>query len=204
MTRRSNDDLRLGAAVVELLIPHRRPFLMVDGVERFRREEPVRIEAYRHVSMSEPCFAGHFPEMPLWPGALTMEGLGQTSALLLALKTLCDLARQDGEDPDRALGWLRNLDRGYRMHPGYRPESLPPLLDRLGARGGTIGIGAAVQMKFLRPVLPGCQICYAVEITADLGDRIRFSAEAVVEGVSVAKGTITGAVVSAPDVASGL
>lgn len=203
MSHGVGDDLRLGAPVVQLLIPHRRPFLMVDGVERFHRDEPRRIEAYRHISMNEPCFAGHFPGLPLWPGALTMEGLGQTSALLLALKTLCDLAREDGEDPETALEWLRNLDRGYRMHPGYRPGALPPLLDRLRDRDGKIGVGAAVQMKFLQPVLPGSRLGYAVELSADLGDRVRFSAEAVVEGVTVARGTITGAVVSGPDLPDG-
>ena len=184
--------------MVEMLIPHRRPFLMVDGVERFRREEPSRVEAYRCISMNEPWFDGHFPGFPLWPGALTMEGLGQTAALLLGLNTLCDLAREEGEDPETALEWLRNLDRGYRMHPGYRPETLPTIIHRVRDRSGKIAVGAAVQMKFLEPVLPGSRLGYAVELTADLGDRVRFSAEAWVEGVTVARGSITGAVVSGP------
>ena len=200
----SDGDLRLGAPVVELLIPHRRPFLMVDGVTRFHLEEPPRVEAYRHVSMNEPCFAGHFPGMPLWPGALTMEGLGQTAALLSALNGLCGLAQEDGEDPHTALEWLRNLDRGYRMHPGYRPDSVPPLMELLERRSDEIGMGAAVNMKFLEPVLPGSRLDYTVERTADLGDRVRFSAEAAVDGTPVVRGTITGALVSRPGIREGI
>ncbi|MDX1493041.1 MAG: 3-hydroxyacyl-ACP dehydratase FabZ family protein [Longimicrobiales bacterium] len=193
--RRGSDvDLVLGPATVQLLLPHRRPFLMVDGVDAFDPDPPARIEAHRHVSMNEPYFAGHFPEMPLWPGALTMEGLGQCAALL---STLGRLVHGGGEGDD-ALEWLRNIDRGYRMHPGYRPDSVPPLLRRLRTRAAEVTVGAAVDMKFLKPVFPGCRLDYVVELTDDFGDRVRFTGEARVEGEPVVRGTITGAIVSRP------
>lgn len=198
MTRRISSDLQLGAGVVEMLIPHRRPFLLVDGVSQFRRGSKPGLTAYRHVSLNDPVFEGHFPGLPLWPGALTMEGLGQTCALLLSLRTICRRAEQNGDDAEAALEFLRNVDRGIRMHPGYRPTEMPRALEDLGDSSGKIGVGAAVQMKFLEPVLPGCRIDYFVELDADLGDRIRFTTEARVEETTVAKGTITGAVVSRP------
>lgn len=196
--RLSAGNLPLGPGVVEVLLPHRRPFLMVDRVERFSMEPNPAIEAGRHISMNEVFFQGHFPEMPIWPGALTMEGLAQSAALLLALVTLHRGAQARGEDPAVVMEALRNLDRGYRLHPGYRPERTPELLERLAVSRDSLALGAAVDLKFLKPVFPGCRMDYAVELTDDLGSLVRFSAEATVDGEPVARGTITGAVTEAP------
>ena len=198
MNPRSTGKLRLGSRVVELLIPHRRPFLMVDHVEAFSTAPTPKIEAGRHVTMNEVYFQGHFPGMPLWPGALTMEGLGQSAVLLLVLTRIHRDAEVRGEDPEGLLEALRNLDRGYRMHPGYQPQGVGELMARIRASDDHLAMGAAVEMKFLRPVFPGCRIDYVVELADDLGKLIRFSAEASVEGEPVARGTITGAIGSRP------
>jgi 3-hydroxyacyl-[acyl-carrier-protein] dehydratase len=177
MRRSSDGNLQLGSRVIELLIPHRRPFLMVDAVDDFRFGELPKIEAHRFITMNEPWFEGHFPGMPVWPGALTMEGMGQSGVLLLV---------------------LTSLDRGYRLHPGYRPEPIPELLSLLRAGAAEMAVGAAVDLKFLAPVFPGCRLDYVVELTDHFGDRVRFSAEAFVDGTPVARGSITGAIVSRP------
>ena len=194
----------MGSRVVELLIPHRHPFLMVDHVVSFTVEPRPTIKAGRHVTMNEVYFQGHFPGMPLWPGALTMEGLGQSAVLLLVLTTLHRNALERGEDPEEALEGLRNLDRGFRMHPGYRPEGVGTLLERLRGKGDTLAMGAAVNMKFLRPVFPGCRLDYAVEIIEDLGSSVRFSSEATEDGDPVARGTITGAIGASPVLTGGV
>jgi len=196
--RHRAEDFPLGSGVVEVLLPHRRPFLMVDRVERFSMEPRPAIEAGRYISMNEIYFGGHFPEMPIWPGALTMEGLAQSAALLLTLVTLHRSAEARGEDPADVMEGLRNLDRGYRLHPGYRPEGATATMERLAASRDTLAMGAAVDMKFLRPVFPGCRVDYAVELSDDLGSLVRFSAEATVDGEPVARGTITGAVAPTP------
>jgi 3-hydroxyacyl-[acyl-carrier-protein] dehydratase len=198
MTRNSRGSLELGSGVIELLIPHRRPFLMVDAVASLRLQDPPRIEAHRFITMNEPWFAGHFPGMPLWPGALTMEGLGQSGVLLLVLTQLCtDVVERGGEAED-ILEALRNLDRGYRLHPGYRPEPMPEFLSSLRSGGTEMAVGAAVDLKFLAPVLPGCRLDYVVELTGHFGDRVRFSVEAFVASTPVARGSITGALVARP------
>ena len=33
--------------------------------------------------MNEPCFTGHFPENPVFPGVLQLEAMAQTAGLLL-------------------------------------------------------------------------------------------------------------------------
>lgn len=198
MSRRQGGSLRLGSAVVELLIPHRRPFLMVDFIDDLSLTPVARLVAGRHISANEPVFDGHFPEMPLWPGALTMEGLGQSAVILLTLRTLIEGARARGDDPEDALEALRNLDRGFRLHPGYRPNDDGRLGAALGEAKGRLAMGAAVDMKFLRPVLPGCRLDYEVEVTKDLGARVRFTGVASVDGEPVAKGTITAALAAHP------
>lgn len=198
MRRRSKDDLRLGSAVIELLIPHRRPFLMVDAVVSFTTTPRPRIEAVRHVSMNETFFDGHFPAMPLWPGALTMEGLGQTGVILQVLLTLERAAAERGIERDTLLDALRNLDRGFRFHPGYRPEGVEQLVTGLRTPANGLAVGAAVDIKFLKPVLPGCRLDYAVELTDQIGDQVRFAVEACVDDEPVARGFITGAMIARP------
>nr|WP_217671566.1 3-hydroxyacyl-ACP dehydratase FabZ [Marinitoga sp. 1135] len=68
------------------ILPHRYPFLLVDGVEEVSEN---KIIAYKNVSVNEPFFQGHFPQYPIMPGVLIIEGLAQTSGLLL-MKDLKD------------------------------------------------------------------------------------------------------------------
>ncbi|QLB21607.1 3-hydroxyacyl-[acyl-carrier-protein] dehydratase FabZ [Vespertiliibacter pulmonis] len=66
------------------LLPHRYPFLMVDRVLDF--EEGKWLTAIKNVSVNEPCFTGHFPEKPIFPGVLILESLAQAMGIL-AFKT---------------------------------------------------------------------------------------------------------------------
>lgn len=66
-------------------LPHRYPFLMVDRVLEI--EPGKTIKALKNVTINEPFFTGHFPEMPVMPGVLMLEALVQTAGLL-AFETL--------------------------------------------------------------------------------------------------------------------
>lgn len=81
---RRSPSLVLNAAQVLQLLPQRPPFLFVDGVERY--EVGVSLSAIKAVSIAEPCFAGHFPEQPVFPGVLVIEALAQSCALFSALE----------------------------------------------------------------------------------------------------------------------
>ncbi|MEN8188733.1 MAG: 3-hydroxyacyl-ACP dehydratase FabZ [Thermodesulfobacteriota bacterium] len=61
------------------LIPHRYPFIMVD---RVLSVEGDSIVAIKNVSMNEPFFQGHFPEKPIMPGVLMLEGMAQAGGIL--------------------------------------------------------------------------------------------------------------------------
>jgi 3-hydroxyacyl-[acyl-carrier-protein] dehydratase len=62
------------------ILPHRYPFLLVDGVEEMSEGY---IRAFKNISVSDPVFQGHFPSYPIYPGVLILEGLAQTSGILL-------------------------------------------------------------------------------------------------------------------------
>ncbi|MET1218888.1 MAG: 3-hydroxyacyl-ACP dehydratase FabZ [Glaciecola sp.] len=62
------------------LLPHRYPFLLVDRVTEF---VPLQsIHAYKNITFNEPCFTGHFPGQPIFPGVLILEALAQVAGVL--------------------------------------------------------------------------------------------------------------------------
>jgi 3-hydroxyacyl-[acyl-carrier-protein] dehydratase len=67
------------AAILKLL-PHRYPFLMIDRVIGMVRDE--RAIGIKNVTINEPQFLGHFPEQPVFPGVLMIEGMAQTGGVL--------------------------------------------------------------------------------------------------------------------------
>jgi 3-hydroxyacyl-[acyl-carrier-protein] dehydratase len=77
-------------AGVEELLPHRSPILLVDRVTAFYGPPRAELQASYRVPVDHPILAGHFPGRPIWPGALTIEGLAQTANLLGALLACLD------------------------------------------------------------------------------------------------------------------
>lgn len=61
-------------------LPHRYPFLLVDRVTDIVLHE--RIEAVKNVSVNEPFFDGHFPDLPIMPGVLIIEAMAQAAGIL--------------------------------------------------------------------------------------------------------------------------
>lgn len=61
-------------------LPHRYPFLMVDRVVQMRGAEfGIGI---KNVTANEPQFMGHFPDNPVFPGVLMIEGMAQTAGVI--------------------------------------------------------------------------------------------------------------------------
>jgi 3-hydroxyacyl-[acyl-carrier-protein] dehydratase len=63
------------------ILPHRFPFLMIDRVIDITRKQ--RIVAIKNVTINEPFFAGHFPNLPIMPGVLIVEAIAQAGGALL-------------------------------------------------------------------------------------------------------------------------
>jgi 3-hydroxyacyl-[acyl-carrier-protein] dehydratase len=75
------------------LLPHRYPFLMIDRVTDIRGDEHGI--GIKNVTINEPQFLGHFPENPVMPGVLLVEGMAQTAGILcLRLMTPREVPRK--------------------------------------------------------------------------------------------------------------
>ena len=67
-------------ATVMKLLPHRYPFLLVDRMYDMDADESC--VGVKNVTINEPFFQGHFPQFPVMPGVLIIEGLAQTAGAL--------------------------------------------------------------------------------------------------------------------------
>ncbi len=65
------------------IIPHRYPFLLVDKV--LECDPKSYIKAYKNVTINEPFFEGHFPDLPIMPGVLILEALAQAACIMSLL-----------------------------------------------------------------------------------------------------------------------
>ena len=73
----------LGSADIQKvleLLPHRYPFLMVDRIIEIDRDESCI--GIKNVTVNEPQFTGHFPDLPVFPGVLLIEGMAQTAGAI--------------------------------------------------------------------------------------------------------------------------
>ncbi len=62
------------------LLPHRYPFLLVDKIIEMDGDNSA--VGIKNVTINEPFFQGHFPNYPVMPGVLLIEGMAQTAGAL--------------------------------------------------------------------------------------------------------------------------
>ncbi len=154
--------LDLGAEAVAELLPQRPPMRFVDRVEELLADPPT-LRAGLALDPADPILRGHFPDRPLWPGALLIEGLAQTAQLLLALRSV----------PRPTLEALK-----AGRAPGIEPRS---------------GLLAAVDVKLTRPVevRRPVRIDYRVTFLETRLGMARCEVEAHVSGSTVGRGKLT-------------
>jgi len=61
-------------------LPHRYPFLLIDRI--LTLEPGNSVVALKNVTLNEPYFQGHFPGVPVMPGVLILEAMGQAGGVL--------------------------------------------------------------------------------------------------------------------------
>lgn len=72
-------DLKL----IQRIIPHRYPFLLVDKVIEI--DDLKSAIGIKNVTFNEPHFQGHFPDFPVMPGVTIVEALAQTAAVMVGV-----------------------------------------------------------------------------------------------------------------------
>ena len=70
-------------ALIQRIIPHRYPFLLIDKVRDIVAGESC--VGIKMVTYNEPHFQGHFPDMPIMPGVMIIEARAQTSGVLVGV-----------------------------------------------------------------------------------------------------------------------
>ena len=68
---------------IKELIPHRYPFLLIDGIQTLKPNESAI--GIKNVSVNEPFFEGHWPDRPVMPGVLIIESMAQTAGCLMVV-----------------------------------------------------------------------------------------------------------------------
>jgi len=96
---------------IQKILPHRYPFLLVDRITELT--EGKYIEGYKNVSISEPVFQGHFPDHPIYPGVMIIEGMAQAGGVL-AFKSM-DNASQ--EEIDNKVVYFMSIDKAKFRSP---------------------------------------------------------------------------------------
>ena len=82
------------------ILPHRYPFLLVDRILHFERYKHVT--GIKNVTVNEPFFQGHWPDVPVMPGVLIVEAMAQVSSVLIF--------GENGE-PDGQLAFFMGVDK---------------------------------------------------------------------------------------------
>ena len=73
-----------GQDVIESILPHRAPFLLIDEVTEL--EPGRRVAARREVRSDDWWVPGHFPERAVMPGVLIVEAMAQTGAVAVLVE----------------------------------------------------------------------------------------------------------------------
>ena len=77
--------------LIQRILPHRYPFLLVDKVVDIDGTSSAR--GIKNVTMNEPHFQGHFPGTPIMPGVTIVEAMAQTAGVMIG--TTLDMADRD-------------------------------------------------------------------------------------------------------------
>jgi len=107
------------------MIPHRRPFLMIDRVVDLVSD--VSATGVKNLSINEPFFQGHFPGRPVMPGVLIIEAMAQTAAVLV-VHTL-------GPGSEGKLVYFMSVDNCRFRRPVFPGNTLYVHVTKLRKRG---------------------------------------------------------------------
>src|ERR1700760_5171756 len=131
------EEAKVRFAVVDIneilkTLPHRYPMLLIDRVINIRTDYSGI--GVKNVTYNEPCFLGHFPERPIYPGVMMIEAMAQTAGVI-GIKSV------EGTDKPRAVYFLTIDKCKFRkpVMPGDTVEYHMRSLGRRNTMGGFYG-----------------------------------------------------------------
>ncbi len=119
----------LNVVEIQKILPHRFPFLLIDRVEKLECEKSIM--GYKNVSISEPVFQGHFPDHPIYPGVMIVEGMAQAGGVL-AFKSM---SADDQEGAKDKVVYFMSIDKCKFRSPVTPGDRLEYHIDVIKHRG---------------------------------------------------------------------
>ncbi|MDI9470410.1 MAG: 3-hydroxyacyl-ACP dehydratase FabZ [Bacillota bacterium] len=138
---------------IETILPHRDPFLLLDGISRM---EETEVTGHFYVSPDLDVFRGHFPQEPVLPGVLIVEAIAQAGAVLV-------LSRPENRGRIAYFGRIDKVRFRKKVTPGDELE----LSLRLLRLRGPVGTGAG-EARVNGEVVASCELTFVV---GDAGEQ---------------------------------
>ncbi len=114
---------------IQKILPHRYPFLLLDRVTELKEKE--YIQGYKNVSISEPVFQGHFPDHPIYPGVMIIEGMAQAGGVL-AFKSM---NQNEQKNIENKVVYFMSIDKAKFRKPVRPGDKLVYKLNVIKNRG---------------------------------------------------------------------
>jgi 3-hydroxyacyl-[acyl-carrier-protein] dehydratase len=109
------------------LLPHRYPFVMIDRIIDIRGEDHGI--GVKNITISEPQFQGHFPDNPVMPGVLLIEGMAQTAGVLC-------LRQMDEARRKRSVFYFLTIDKAKFRKPAVPGDIIHYHVNKIANRRG--------------------------------------------------------------------
>ena len=110
---------------IKELIPHRYPFLLIDGIKTLTPNESAT--GIKNVSVNESFFEGHFPDRPVMPGVLIIESMAQTAGCLVVASL--------GKESEGKLVYFMSIENARFRKPVVPGDRLVINVQKLRSRG---------------------------------------------------------------------
>ncbi|MFL2919132.1 MAG: 3-hydroxyacyl-ACP dehydratase FabZ [Thalassobaculaceae bacterium] len=110
---------------IKELIPHRYPFLLIDGIQTLTPNESAI--GIKNVSVNEPFFEGHFPDRPVMPGVLIIESMAQTAGCLVVVSL--------GKESEGKLVYFMTIENARFRKPVVPGDRMVINVQKLRSRG---------------------------------------------------------------------
>jgi UDP-3-O-[3-hydroxymyristoyl] N-acetylglucosamine deacetylase/3-hydroxyacyl-[acyl-carrier-protein] dehydratase len=109
--------------VIQQIMPHRYPFLLVDRI--LELEDKKRVVGIKNITINEPFFQGHFPGHPIMPAVLIIEAMAQVGGILLLSSV---------DKPENYLVYFMGIDKAKFRKPVFPGDQVRFELDMIALK----------------------------------------------------------------------